>query len=104
MCKAVNRNCLGAHLPCREVESALRTGLRIVAQWERVTQDLTGIQWPVHAHVWEGRWVLTQHGRGLSLACRGTKVPEEVPVWNTLSQMEQHKLADGAAAASSILF
>ena len=47
---------------CREMENALRTGLRIVAQWERVTQDLTSIQWPVHAHAWDGRWVRTRPG------------------------------------------
>ena len=81
MCKTPNRNCQGAYLPCREVECALRTGLRIVAQWERVTQDLTGIQWPVHAHAWEGRWVLTQHGLGTPwlgevLSCQQRSVPE----------------------------
>ena len=62
MCRAVKGSCQEVHLLCREVGSVLRTGLRIMAQWERVTQDLTGIQWPVHAHAWEGRWVLTQPG------------------------------------------
>ena len=60
------------HLPCREVEGALRTGLRIVAQWERVTQDLTSVQWPVHAHAWQGRWVL-------SPAWSVTRLPEGAP-------------------------
>ncbi|KAK9815706.1 hypothetical protein WJX72_008353 [[Myrmecia] bisecta] len=41
--------------PFADVEPALRGGLRIVGQWQRVVQDLTAVQWPSAQHAWEGR-------------------------------------------------
>lgn len=48
--------------PFRDVERFLNCSLRIIERWERVTHELTAVQWSGENDAWEGRCAFLKLG------------------------------------------